>query len=330
VKSTAYRLFAAAALVLLAVGCATETKVVEKKPQRKVVVYQNLAPEDLRLNLEKRVELLKNFSAAQVRAEVVNRTVPGGNQILTGAMAVEFPNKLTMVLNKPHTPIRLDLISDGRMFWIVNHAEKRVYRGSVHAGVTTGGRPVRFKPSDILNVIFCRELTRAAGFERRMVFVEAVANLYTIYVLNYDYPNKLYSKIWVDRHTLEVTGHQLYDPETGEVKVEAMFYGYSPVGQCDMPHGIRITWPEFNTIMDLQLKGVKVNQEWQNPDIFKYTPSRKAKEFEEVEVDKLAVPGGQTPGLQERPAPRKGPIAPWQTPTRGRFKPGMAAPRKQR
>jgi len=312
------------ALVLLGIaliGCASKPKVT-KKLEKRTVVYQRLSPADLRQTIEKKLELVKNFCATQVRVTIRSKLAPGGEQVLTGAMAIEFPDKLHLTLGKPHTFVRLDLIADGKNFWIVNHAQKVIYTGPMYGRLNEQAEKIRFKPVDICNIVFCRELTKQAGFERRLVFVEAIGNLYTIYVLRYDYPNKLYSKIWVDRHTLDIVGHQIYAPVDGEVVVDAVFGEYEVMGGLQMPHNITINWPRQGTTISLALKGIKINQRWQNPDLFKCEYLKKGFEIISLAAGELPPQAGPA-GLQERPptgAPPKG-VAPWQRAYPRRFTP---------
>ncbi|NOZ21603.1 MAG: hypothetical protein GXP25_11025 [Planctomycetes bacterium] len=282
-------------------GC-KEKEVKDEIPQetgKKTFVYQDLDPQELLATLEKRYYVLKNFSSQPVNARVSSRNQPFGSQRLSGSIVLLKPNKIRLSIAKHHSPIRLDAICDGENFWVLYYQQKSIYVGKLNEPLNNRGKRLAFNPLDILRAIFCTELSRDAGFEYRITFVEVPnPNYYVIVVLNGKYPNKLYSKIWVNRTTLHIERHQLFKPDIGEIKLDAAFSDFVKRTKYDLPHAITLIWPDSGTKLELDLKGLRVNRTFNNPNLFKYDYANKG--FGEIRVTGKDVPSPRARMLQER------------------------------
>lgn len=297
-------LWIALASSILACGCG-QKQAAEKKPTatEQPYVYQDLVPKELLTTLEKRYQILKNFSAQPVRAVITNKLTPFGQENLSGSLVLEKPNKVRLSLAKVHSPFRFDALCDGQQFWLIHHHQKAIYTGLLGEPLNSRGERVALNPVDIFDAVFTPELTGDARFQYRITYVEVpTPEVYVIVVLNSDYPNKLYSKVWVDRSTLHVVRHQLFKPDVGEVKLDAIFSDFVEQTRYDIPHKIVLQWPEVNTSLVLDLKGVKVNRDFHNPNLFNYDHADK--EYGEIKITG-AEESGTEAQLQERDANRR-------------------------
>ncbi|MEW6355731.1 MAG: hypothetical protein AB1696_05360 [Planctomycetota bacterium] len=277
---------------------------VPQEPEDQAFVYQDLNPGELLAALEKRYYVLKNFSAQPVNATISARNQPFASELLTGSLVLQKPNQIRLTVAKHHSPIRIDALCDGENFWVIHHQQKSIYIGKLKEPLNNRGQRLLINPIDIVTAILCPELSRDAGFEYRITFVE-VPNpaYYVVTILNGEYPNKLYSKIWINRTTLHIERHQLFKPDVGEVKLDAVFSDFVERTRYELPHKVTLTWPETNTKLELDLKGLHPNRTFNNTDLFKYDYADKG--YGEIRVTGADVPEPRQT-LQERdtgPAP---------------------------
>ncbi len=286
----------AACCVLLALGCASSQKPAPKEVS-KTVAYREYTLKDLRDELAAQQKQLKTLSG-NVNAELSSRIAPGGKQAVSGLFAFEKPDKIRMSIAKPMTKMSVDLISDGNRFWLVNHSQKTVQTGRCESLVGVDSDKVPFRPMDLVDAYFLREITDDPGFSKRITFMETIGNYYIISVLRDDFSNFLYSKIWVNRFTGLVDRHQLYDGEKGAIRVDALLDKYEAINNIQVPHRLAISWPSQLSTIDIQLRAVRLNQKFENPKVFVFDSTKPDYAF--VDLDESGKMEQSFGGLRER------------------------------
>ena len=164
----------------------------------------------------------------------------------------------------------LQLLASGPPFWVkVKNEDTRLgaYRSILYRGVYNPDAPrspkqFSMRPQDILNLMVCQELLVSAPFQKA-IYMETWPDYYILHVLRIEeqWPESLYSKIWVERQNLTLAIHQLYDV-AGKMVAEARFTKYinlftrTAQGRPRVPvpvaHKIRFVWPLDKVIIEVE------------------------------------------------------------------------------
>ena len=96
-------------------------------------------------------------------------------------------------------------------------------------------------------------------------YVEKWPDYYVMNFLRPDWPNHIYSKIWIERQGLTVAIHQLFD-SSGELVAEARFKNYGDTTRnpgskvkMDMPTRVDFLWPRDRILMRATFDDIKLN-----------------------------------------------------------------------
>jgi len=120
------------------------------------------------------------------------------------------------------------------------------------------------RPQDFANLLLLAEAKPALNGQD-ICYVEKWQDYYVISFLRPDWPNHIYSKIWVERQTLTVAIHQLFD-SSGELVAEARFQDYAryPAAKggkvkLDVPTRVEFLWPRDRILMRASFGEIKLN-----------------------------------------------------------------------
>jgi hypothetical protein len=120
------------------------------------------------------------------------------------------------------------------------------------------------RPQDFGDLLLNSEAKLALNGQD-ICYVEKWPDYYVMNFLRPDWPNHIYSRIWVERRQLTVAIHQLFD-SAGELVVEARFkdYGHYPVAKVgkvklDIPTQVDFLWPRDRILMRTMFADIKVN-----------------------------------------------------------------------
>ena len=136
-----------------------------------------------------------------------------------------------------------------------------VYFGRADRTVSRPKEVWSMRPQDISDLLLFDE-----AFDARMIcYMETWPNFYILTFLREDWPQHIYSKIWIGRSSLEPAVHQIYDG-SGELVAEARFRAYRKFSasnsevKSSLPTEITLLWPRDTLIMSMKLDGVVVNE----------------------------------------------------------------------
>ena len=172
------------------------------------------------------------------------------------------------------------LLAKDRSFWMLiptsqEERDKAITQGlaAPHGKVLYGKddpdalRPrdrYSIRPQDFANLLLTAE-ARTALNGQDICYVEKWPDYYVMTFLRPDWPNHVYSKIWVERQSLTVAIHQLFD-SSGELVAEARFKDYArfPVTQgskakMDVATKVDFLWPRDRILMRTTFADIKVN-----------------------------------------------------------------------
>jgi len=180
-----------------------------------------------------------------------------------------------------------------------------VYKGRFDPEVPRSKDSFSMRPQDIMNLFLCREMLTSFDLEKiKATFVEVWPDYYILSVLRVDpdrqNPVQLYSRIWVERHSLMVAIHQLYEP-SGAMVAEARFQNYilhqQDSDEIYVPRQVRFIWPRDKVTIDCTLRtdkmsvNYKVDEKfWKPPretdaDVIQITSTTRGHEFTPVGRD---------------------------------------------
>jgi len=182
----------------------------------------------------------------------------------------------------------LETLAIGDKFWVKLPKPERkladlrsvLYFGEFKRGGARPENSFAMRPQDIIDLLACQEILNSFQLEKvKAFFLETWPDYYILHVLRVnpdeEPPVRIYSKIWVERHSLTVAIHQLYDM-AGEMVAEARFVNYVRYGEdvdaVLVPLQMRFLWPRDKVALHVYLRRetVEVNrklpdQTWRSP-----------------------------------------------------------------
>ena len=164
----------------------------------------------------------------------------------------------------------LQLLAVGPRFWVkVKNDDSRLgsyrsilYQGIYDPNVPRSPKQFSMRPQDILDLMVCQELLVSAPFPKA-VYLETWPDYYILHVLRVEenWPEALYSKIWLERRNGTLAIHQLFDV-TGRMVAEARFTKYinlftrteegKPRVPVPVAHKVRFIWPMDKVIIEVE------------------------------------------------------------------------------
>ena len=173
--------------------------------------------------------------------------------------------------------LEFSMLGTGDAFWIampnVNREDDPAApRGHIYFG-TVGEEDVRplekfsIRPQDMADLYLYDEVYPALrGDSTVFCTMEKWPEFYVLTFMRLDWVNPIFSRIWVERKTLHVAIHQLFDA-TGAVVAEGRFRSYRPFRDeehnldVELPTEAVLLWPRDHIVMEVTLDNVKVNEE---------------------------------------------------------------------
>jgi len=198
---------------------------------------------------------------------------------LTGYLIAARPSKgstnVKVYADVPTVAFKLYMLGLGKEFWMLIPGKSGIRaKGVMVRGFLDRTRPrsLRFptpRPQDIANLLFYGYLRREEGHLLSMM--ETYEDEYVITTLCLDRPEKIESRIWVDRRDLQVSTHQLFDAD-GTLIVEARLLNYKQFCErpphVTLPTTIVLIWPKERMVLNVALRDIKVNADIK-PELFK-------------------------------------------------------------
>jgi hypothetical protein len=189
------------------------------------------------------------------------------------------PPKTRFVAEFPSYRSVFSLLSAGEKFWIRPPRPD----GQVIAGTFDDTRPrtegwPTVRPQDLGMLLLCDDIR--PGGPPYISYMETWPHLYILHIIRPDRrPEIVYSRIWVERETLNVLYHQVFDAD-GTVVAEARMSDYRDVpvalskGRAykpgektsemrqlvSLPRQVIIFWPKENLALELLLTHTRVNE----------------------------------------------------------------------
>ena len=145
-------------------------------------------------------------------------------------------------------------------------AKGRILVGSVAREDLRPKDKFSVRPQDISDLLLQDEaLPILRGDPDVLCYRETWKDFYVLTFLRLDWPDHIFSRIWIERKELHVTIHQIFD-RSGEIVAEARFAAYKTYRsrkggfEVDIPQEIVFIWPRDHLLMEVELSGVKVNE----------------------------------------------------------------------
>jgi len=186
------------------------------------------------------------------------------------------------------------LLSVGDQFWMRSpQAGAPVVTGSLDDDRPRPSDWPTARPQDLGVLLLLDDLRVSEGGWKYVTFMETWPNYYILHVLHPDRtPQIIYSRIWVDRRTLNVVYHQLFDAN-GTVVAEARLGSYADFPATPKSRGVSargetpgerttvslpleavVFWPKENMALELRFTHVVLNDPLPNqyfapPDVTK-------------------------------------------------------------
>jgi len=136
-----------------------------------------------------------------------------------------------------------------------------VYYGQTDRAVSRPKELWSLRPQDISDLLLFDE-----AFDSGLIcYMETWQNFYILTFLREDWPEHIFSKIWIARSSLEPVVHQIYDG-FGELVAEARFRSYKEFSAADsevkssLPTEMTLLWPRDMLVMNMKLDAVAVNE----------------------------------------------------------------------
>jgi hypothetical protein len=173
-------------------------------------------------------------------------------------------------------PATFLLLGAGDRYWVRmpnagrDPDDRNAPRNFVMKGALTrsGMRPkdnISLRPQDIPDLLFCSEAGDVmAGKPGLICYLETWPESYILTFIHKDRPESIYSRIWVRRKSLQVSVHQIFDPN-GEIVAEARFGKYEPTQNpsgdrlVELPREVVFLWPRDYLVLACKMDMVKVN-----------------------------------------------------------------------
>ncbi len=185
------------------------------------------------------------------------------------ARNVRFQGDITAVSNSEFA-----FVGRNNAFWLVVPNSRRgedqpeAARGTIYVGISDRREPrpadmLSARPQDLWELLIPDEAV-AAIEDRMIALMETWPEYYIVTFINPDWPSLIVSRVWIERASLTMYVHQLFDG-SGEVVAEGRFRDYRIfVGRGDgpavkLPQTARILWPRDRKVLDIRLENVKVN-----------------------------------------------------------------------
>jgi hypothetical protein len=172
------------------------------------------------------------------------------------------------------------LLGKGRSFWMLIPTSEEERNKAINEGLAAPRGKVLYgtfdpdalrprdrysiRPQDFANLLLMAEAKAALNGED-ICYVEKWQDYYVMNFLRPDWPNHIYSKVWVERQYLTIAIHQLFD-SAGELVAEARFknygrYAVSPGSKVtvDAPTRVDFLWPRDRILMRAAFEGIKLN-----------------------------------------------------------------------
>ena len=168
------------------------------------------------------------------------------------------------------------LLGVGEKFWITlpnpredepGEPKARVITGKVKADRLRSDKLISARPQDIPDLLLFDEVDAfLSGAPDLLCYRETWDEYYVLTFLRLDWREHVSSRIWIERKDLRVVIHQLFDSD-GAILAEARFGQYLPHKlrggdqTVDIPIWIWVLWPRDYTVLEMELSGVRINEE---------------------------------------------------------------------
>ena len=108
-------------------------------------------------------------------------------------------------------------------------------------------------------------------------YMETWPDHYVLTLLRQDWPQHIYSRVWIERRTLRIETHQIFDA-MGEILAEARFGRYRPFPlgkstvKAEVPTLVVLLWPRDKLVMEVALDGIALNEDIPEKKFEPYLP----------------------------------------------------------
>ena len=234
---------------------------------------------------------------------------------LNGFIALERPpigvKRVRFSADFPMSDQGFSMWALGDDFWIAvpnpdaGPRQRLIYKGALDRTVARPEAYFSLRPQDILDLMLYDELFPDPERDKGLEYMEVWPHSYIITVLRIARIGMIYSRIWVNRQTLQVSHHQIFDAD-GTILAEARFREYAEhpattTKKVMLPTQALLVWPREELAMEVTFSTVKVNQV-PRPTIFTPPSDRDA--------TTVTIPARMPRLGEERPAPVRTPLLP--------------------
>lgn len=249
-------------------------------------------PDDMRRMRGKPFQ--RKFAEAQLNGILLFSRAPDGSRKIRFSGEVIGPQVSFMLLGKNND------------FWVVmpnanrNEDDKKASRGTVYTG-TMSRESVRpkgafsLRPQDVIDLLLYDEIYDVLN-EGTICYMETWPDFYVLTFLRPDWPEHLYSRIWIERENLTMQIHQLFDG-AGAIVAEGRFGEYKPFSAkgsnlvTQLPTHFEFLWPRDQLVMQVELSNIKVNTELNST----YFEPKFPKDYKEERLQNLLIQPSKTP-----------------------------------
>jgi len=240
-------------------GTASKAELIAELKNRMEGLYTLTAKAHVEM-VDQSVERDGKFPTTEVNGQLLLKRAPDGNRQVRFSVQTLFP------------PTNFTFLARNEDFWILmpdfaKEPARDGKKGTVYIGKTLRDelRPRESfsrRPQDIADVFLVDEV-----FDRAMiVYMETWEPYYILHFLRPDRPEHLYSKIWINRLSGDMSVHQIFD-RSGALLVEGRFLDYrerrSQAGDFSvkLPTEFSVIWPRDKLVLNSELGNINLNNQ---------------------------------------------------------------------
>jgi len=240
-------------------GTASKAQLIAELKSRMEGVYTLTAKAHVEM-VDQAEERDGRFPTTEVNGQLLLKRAPDGKRQVRFSAQTLFP------------PANFTFLGRNEDFWILmpdfaknparDGKEGTVYIGKAPRDELRSRESFSYRPQDLADVFLVDEV-----FDRTaIVYMETWKPYYILHFLRPDRPENIYSKIWINRISGDMSVHQIFD-RSGVLLVEGRFRDYqerkSEAGEFSvrLPTKFSVIWPRDKLVLNGELDNLKLNNQ---------------------------------------------------------------------